>query len=88
MAVYCGEISGVSGISLFHHAEIPPAGAGRSAGVDPLGVHTSAADSQEPGKRADMIILDKDPFDIDPMEIKDIQVLETIKDGNTVYTKE
>ena len=35
-----------------------------------------------------MIILDKDPFDIDPMEIKDIQVLETIKDGNTVYTKE
>lgn len=35
-----------------------------------------------------MIIMDKDPFAMDPMEIKNIEILETIKDGDTVYTKE
>lgn len=39
----------------------------------------------EPGKKADMIILDRDPFAVDPIEIKDIRVLETLKDGATVY---
>ncbi len=43
--------------------------------------------SIEIGKRADMIILDNDPTRIDPMRIKDIQVLETIKDGQTVFVK-
>ena len=42
----------------------------------------------ESGKKADMIIMDKDPFAMDPMEIKNIEILETIKDGDTVYTKE
>lgn len=40
-----------------------------------------------PGKRADLVILDRCPLDVDPMEIKDIQVLETIKDGKTIYKK-
>ena len=33
------------------------------------------------GKRANFVILDKSPFTIDPMEIKDIKVLATIFEG-------
>ena len=43
--------------------------------------------SIEIGKRADMIILDNDPTRVESMRIKDIQVLETIKDGQTVFVK-
>ena len=39
------------------------------------------------GAVADLIILDKDPTAIDPMEIRDISVLETVKGGKTVYKK-
>lgn len=39
------------------------------------------------GKDADLVILDRDPLAVDPMEIKDIQVLETIKRGTSVYKK-
>ena len=38
-----------------------------------------------PGAVADLVILDRDPTAVDPMDIRDIQVLETIKDGKTVY---
>lgn len=41
----------------------------------------------ELGKRADLVLLDKDPLDIDPMSIKDVQVLETLKDGVSIYKK-
>jgi len=34
---------------------------------------------------ADLVILDRDPTTVDPMDIRDICVLETIKDGKTVY---
>lgn len=37
------------------------------------------------GKRADLIILDRNPLTVDPGDIKDIQMLETIKDGETVW---
>jgi predicted amidohydrolase YtcJ len=37
------------------------------------------------GKLADLVILDKNPLKINPMEIHDIQVLESIKEGKTVY---
>lgn len=39
------------------------------------------------GKRADLVVLDKCPMEVDPMEIKDINVLETIKDGKTIYKR-
>ncbi len=42
--------------------------------------------SIEVGKRADLVILDQSPLDIDPMKIKEIKVLETIKDGITVFS--
>jgi predicted amidohydrolase YtcJ len=42
--------------------------------------------SLEPGKLADMVILDQNPLKVKPMAIKDIKVLETIKEGKSVYT--
>lgn len=39
------------------------------------------------GKRADLIIVDQNPLKADVMELKNIQVLETIKDGVTLYRK-
>jgi len=43
--------------------------------------------SIEPGKVADLTILDKNPTTVDPAAIKDIKVSETIKDGKTVYKR-
>jgi predicted amidohydrolase YtcJ len=37
------------------------------------------------GKRADLVILDKNPMKVDPMTIKDIKIVETIKDGKLIY---
>ena len=39
----------------------------------------------EAGKLADLVILDEDPLKVEPMAIKDIKVLETIKEGKTIY---
>ena len=39
----------------------------------------------EKGKLADMVILSDDPLRVDPMAIKDIRILQTIKEGQTVY---
>ncbi len=40
------------------------------------------------GKLADFVILNHNPLKIDPMKIHDIIVLESIKEGKTVYKKE
>ena len=40
-----------------------------------------------PGKRADLVILSDNPLTIEPMRINEIVVLETIKDGNTVWQR-
>jgi len=39
------------------------------------------------GKLADMVILNQNPLKADPITIKDIKVLETIKGGKTIYKK-
>ncbi len=39
------------------------------------------------GKLADFVILDKNPLKIDPMNIHTIEVLESIKEGKTVFKK-
>lgn len=40
------------------------------------------------GKVADLVILDQNPLTIDPNKIKDICVLETIKEGKTIFRME
>jgi predicted amidohydrolase YtcJ len=39
----------------------------------------------EAGKMADLVILEKDPLNVDPLTIKDIKVIETIKGGKSIY---
>ena len=39
------------------------------------------------GKLADLVILDKNPLKVDPMTLKDIHVMETIKEGKSIYKK-
>ena len=41
--------------------------------------------SIEPGKLADLVILDRNPLKVDPDEIRNIGVVETIKEGKTIY---
>jgi predicted amidohydrolase YtcJ len=41
--------------------------------------------SLDKGKRADIVILDKNPLKVDPMTIKDIKIVQTIKDGKLIY---
>jgi predicted amidohydrolase YtcJ len=43
--------------------------------------------SIEPGKVADFVVLSENPIRIDPAKIADIQVLETIKAGQSVYRR-
>jgi len=43
--------------------------------------------SLKEGKRADLVILDKNPLKVELMMIKDIKVEETIKDGKMIYKR-
>lgn len=39
------------------------------------------------GKLADLVILDQNPLKIEPMKLKDIKVVETFKQGKSIYKK-
>lgn len=39
----------------------------------------------ETGKLADLVILDTDPTTVEPMAIRDIRIVETIKEGRTIW---
>jgi hypothetical protein len=41
----------------------------------------------EPGKLADLVILERNPLKVEPMSIKDIAVVETIKEGRSIYRR-
>lgn len=42
----------------------------------------------ETSKLADLVVLDRNPLAVDPREIRDIQVLATIKEGETLYERD
>ena len=44
--------------------------------------------SLEVGKLADLVILERNPLTVDPATIKDIAVLETIKEGRTIFRRD
>lgn len=48
----------------------------------------NAKGTLEEGKLADMVILEQNPLKVDPKTIKDIRILETIKEGETVFRLE
>ena len=41
--------------------------------------------SLKAGKKADLIIVDRNPLNVDKNELRNIKILETIKDGKTIY---
>ncbi|WNG27366.1 amidohydrolase family protein [Cystobacter fuscus] len=41
----------------------------------------------EPGKLADLVVLSDNPLTVDPKTLKDLKVMETVKDGRTVYQR-
>lgn len=43
--------------------------------------------SIEIGKYADLVILNKNPLEVDAQDIQNIQVVETIKEGKTIYKR-
>ena len=40
-----------------------------------------------PGKLADLVVLSRDIFEIDPVEVENVKVLMTIMDGRVVYSR-
>ncbi|CAN5409498.1 amidohydrolase [soil metagenome] len=68
---------------------ITPLEALKTITIDAARQYSEEADkgSLEVGKIADFVVLDRNPLTVDPMAIKDITVLETIKEGRTVYTR-
>jgi predicted amidohydrolase YtcJ len=41
----------------------------------------------EPGKLADFVVLAQNPLTVDPLKIKDIEIMQTIVAGESVYSR-
>jgi hypothetical protein len=50
-----------------------------------MSIGESGKDALEPAKPADLMILDKNPLNMDPMAIKASEVPETVWDGRTIF---
>ena len=76
-----------SGAVLGTDQRVTPAEALRAITINAAAQYGEADEkgSLTPGKLADLVVLDGNPLTVDPMAIKDIRVLETIKEGVTVY---
>jgi predicted amidohydrolase YtcJ len=48
----------------------------------------NAKGSFKVGKLADLVILDKNPLKVDPATIKQVRVMQTIKEGRSVFTRQ
>jgi len=55
-------------------------------GAEQFGEQATKGSIKE-GKLADLVVLSDNPITVDPATINQIQVLETIKEGNTVWTR-
>jgi predicted amidohydrolase YtcJ len=69
---------------------IPVYQALRSSTIEPAWQfrEESRKGSLEVGKLADMIILSQNPLQVPASELRDIQVLRTIKEGETIWRKD
>ena len=47
----------------------------------------SSKGSLEVGKLADLVVLDQNPLKVEAMKIKDVKVMETIKEGKSIYKR-
>ncbi|WP_341838685.1 amidohydrolase family protein [Chitinophaga pollutisoli] len=78
-----------SGVILGEEQRIPPYEALKAITINAAWQWGEEAEkgTLETGKKADIVILDKNPLKVDPLTIKDIRVMETIKEGISVYKK-
>lgn len=61
----------------------------RASTINAAYQHFEEADkgSIETGKLADFVILSASPFQVEPMAIRHLQIIETIKEGRTIYRR-
>ena len=76
---------GVLGGGNIHHGQNPLRGVTSNAAYQYF--EEGQKGSITPAKRADFVILDQNPLMVPLRQIKDIQVLHTIKDGEVLYSK-
>ena len=56
-------------------------------GAEQFGEQATKGSIKE-GKLADLVVLSDNPVTMDPTKINQVQVLETIKEGKTVWTRQ